>query len=62
MDKPDVSRAAHDEAVKAKASLGIVGRVRLKVAALVLLFGMLLLPKPVRKATSGNIVAKREEE
>lgn len=56
MEKPDVSPGAKDAAVAAKADLGVVGRVRMKLAALFFAFGMILLPPSIRESTSDMTV------
>lgn len=61
MDHPDVSPGAKDAATLAKQDLGLFGRFRLRVAGLVFLVGMLLMPPELRKATGEMEVAPRDE-
>jgi len=61
METPDVSPGAKDSATLAKADLGLLGRVRLKLAGPVLLLGMLLMPPEIREATSNLTVTDEEE-
>jgi hypothetical protein len=61
MDKPDVSPGARDAAVAAKADLGVVGRLRMKIAAVFFAFGMILLPASIRESTSDMTLSDEDE-
>ncbi|AAY24944.1 ORF 18 [Haloarcula hispanica virus SH1] len=61
-DVPSVSPAARGDAVEAKAALGLAGRVRLKVAVVVLFVGILLVPPSLRDAFNDLEVSSPDEE
>lgn len=58
---PDVSDGAKDETALAKADLGIVGRVRLQLGALVILVGLRLIPAGLRETFDEMEVQANDE-
>ena len=62
METPELSQGAKDSAVQAKADLGLVGRVRIKLAAPFFLLGMVLLPSSLRESFNDLEVSTDDEE
>lgn len=62
MKMPNVSEPAKDSATIARANLGLLGRIRLKLAVVPLLVGMLLMPPEIRDATDEMTMKAEDEE